>query len=739
MGALKGLARGTAKGAKKGGHVGAVLGGVKGAFSGGGTRGIAVLLVVVLLISAAPGLFLIVVMGALMSSVSASSQLAEGSVQVAGEDGVENAQTTLDAAHAYDVPWELISAVRRVQSGESELRPPGDHDPELDPDEFEPDDETWVVPLPEGSYRVGSGFGQPGRLWSLGYHMGQDFVAARGTPILAAHQGLVITAGQGPDSGWAGLYVEIDHGNGLTGVYAHASHIADGLVPGVVVQSGDQIAAVGSTGNTTGPHLHFELRLRGTPVDPLRYLRGIPAASGGDDLEGGVVRGAGHFWGPYRIDADALDELGVEYERAENLTWSSGQIGHWLAAGWSEHARPRASRTLSAGVALTSGEGASLDNKSAEAVATRDAYVAAIAELPVRGAGRDFAERVYDTAMAWHLGESSGETSPDGPDDGVVCYVGDGETVTGTTTRGEKVVIGEGQLAHAAVVVQTALGMDELGAAGEHAMVTAVMTGLQESSLRNLANLKVPESLEHPHDGLGRDYDSVNVFQQRAYANNSAWGSVDQLMIPAHAAAAFFGRAEGARAPGLLDVPGWEKTRPGALAQKVQVSAHPDAYDKWEPVAAKVVGVALGIECDTGDPPSDGDDREVLVAAAMDQLGVPYVWGGGDENGPTDGGFDCSGLTVYAYAQIGQRLPRTSAEQWERVRSSADGHVGTAAELTRGDLVFFDTGRTVGVDHVGIYLGEGEMVHAPRPGKEVEVVDIMSGYYAERFVGGGVP
>lgn len=99
------------------------------------------------------------------------------------------------------------------------------------------------------------------------FHAGLDFAAASGTPILAAGGGSVSFAGHRPDFGWT---VEIDHGNGLVTRYAHASRLL--VKAGALVTPGTQIALVGSTGRSTGPHLHFEVLHRGETVDPRRYL-----------------------------------------------------------------------------------------------------------------------------------------------------------------------------------------------------------------------------------------------------------------------------------------------------------------------------------------------------------------------------------------------------------------------------------------------------------------------------------
>lgn len=87
------------------------------------------------------------------------------------------------------------------------------------------------------------------------------------------------------------------------------------------------------------------------------------------------------------------------------------------------------------------------------------------------------------------------------------------------------------------------------------------------------ANKTVPESLNYPHDAVGSDYDSLNFFQQRL----RYWGTVAQLMNQDYAINVFYTQ--------LAKVPGWAVMRPGVAAQRVQVSAFPDAYAKWEQAA----------------------------------------------------------------------------------------------------------------------------------------------------------
>ena len=123
------------------------------------------------------------------------------------------------------------------------------------------------VPVP--SARVSSTFGPRVHpiFGDVRMHNGVDFAAPSGTPIGAAAAGVVVVAG--PQGGYGNVVV-IDHGNALATMYAHQSRIA--VTVGQQVEAGETIGAVGSTGNSTGPHGHFEVRVHGVPVDPLAYL-----------------------------------------------------------------------------------------------------------------------------------------------------------------------------------------------------------------------------------------------------------------------------------------------------------------------------------------------------------------------------------------------------------------------------------------------------------------------------------
>ena len=119
-------------------------------------------------------------------------------------------------------------------------------------------------------------------------------------------------------------------------------------------------------------------------------------------------------------------------------------------------------------------------------------------------------------------------------------------------------------------------------------------------------------------------------------------------------------------------------------------------------------------------PPADAGRGAQVVAIAMRYLGVPYKWGGASPST----GFDCSGLTMYVFAQIGVSLPHYAAAQYQLGRPVAK------SELAPGDLVFFR-----GLGHMGMYIGGGNFIHAPRTGDVVKISSIFEPYRVANWVG----
>jgi murein DD-endopeptidase len=149
-----------------------------------------------------------------------------------------------------------------------------------------------------------------------------------------------------------------------------------------------------------------------------------------------------------------------------------------------------------------------------------------------------------------------------------------------------------------------------------------------------------------------------------------------------------------------------------------------------------IAALALVAGCSSGPPRRDGEAARIVergpdtpgtdvARVAIQFIGTPYKFGGESPRG-----FDCSGLVLYSHERVGLSVPRTAAAQSQAARPV------DIDELRPGDLVFFRV-QSRDVDHVGIYLGAGRFVHAPRTGKSVTSANLADRYYRDRFFGAG--
>lgn len=174
---------------------------------------------------------------------------------------------------------------------------------------------------------------------------------------------------------------------------------------------------------------------------------------------------------------------------------------------------------------------------------------------------------------------------------GAACGPADG--VPGYTTK---------QLGY---VQQFRLAATEIGVS-DRGLKIAVMVGIVESHFKNYANSNVPESLKYGYDDIGSDHDSLGIIQQRGN-----WGPVKDRMTPKTTAITFFKgyvSPDGQKAPGLLDLKGWETMPLGDAAQRVQVSAYPDRYAAVEATADKLLAAA---SCSAPKPGGGGSGKIV--------------------------------------------------------------------------------------------------------------------------------
>ncbi|MGO2132775.1 MAG: C40 family peptidase [Halomonas sp.] len=119
-------------------------------------------------------------------------------------------------------------------------------------------------------------------------------------------------------------------------------------------------------------------------------------------------------------------------------------------------------------------------------------------------------------------------------------------------------------------------------------------------------------------------------------------------------------------------------------------------------------------------------ERAMILAEAKKTLGVPYRYGGNSLSG-----LDCSGLVQRTYSKAGISVPRTSHEQFSKLPP--------IKKARPGDLVFFDTSGGGKASHVGIYMGNDQMIHAPGSGREVTTTQLSLDYWQKRFLGAAGP
>jgi cell wall-associated NlpC family hydrolase len=287
-----------------------------------------------------------------------------------------------------------------------------------------------------------------------------------------------------------------------------------------------------------------------------------------------------------------------------------------------------------------------------------------------------------------------------------------------------------------AATQQATVSAGQSPAAQARAELIALMTAATESTLHNYANPGVPASELLPNDGQppgGGDHDSVGLFQQRA-----SWGPLATRMNPTASTQLFVTR--------LLAVPAWATIPPGVAAQTVQVSEYPDRYATTQASAQawlrQTAGSGSAAACG-GDglratgastvkpgtvplgytiPASATDAERRAVTFALAQLGKPYVFGA---TGPDS--YDCSGLTMAAWAAAGVQLPHYTVAQYQ-----LGVPVAATSLLAPGDLIFIpgDDGslRPPNPQHVGMYIGDGYVIEAPQTGDVVKIV-MLAEYY----------
>ena len=482
-----------------------------------------------------------------------------------------------------------------------------------------------------GSFSVTSEFGMrynPGPFNTGVYkmHSGLDLSETPGpTTAVAAKAGVVKALPVDPDGG--GNMVEIDHGGGLVTVYMHLA--SRSVAVGDQVWAGRPIGIEGTTGNSTGPHVHFQVEVNGQPTDPRP----------------------------------------------------------WLTAQ---------------GVALPAPNGSGVAPAAVTSPPTGTDLPPVAGPTPVNPTKTPGGTKPVSTQLPTQVGPYKGE-----------------------------------QVLNAAYIIKAGQAM-KLDA---KSITIGVMTAMGESSLINI------------NFGDAAGPDSRGLFGQRDIP--SVYGTYADRMNPTIAATSFFKT--------LVKVPDYLSLEPTIAAHRAQRNADPYHYRPMWPDAILMVstltqdpallqqlpttGPVTG--CDNGGPaaplPAGDGSGAAIVAAATHYTGTPYSWGGGDIHGPSLGiysspsldgthtvGFDCSGLVLYAvYNATGIQLAHSAETQGQDPRGAKVPR--DWAQMQPGDVISFSedgSGAAGSFGHVGIYLGGGQMIHAPRPGRTVEIVQLQGvGFY----------
>lgn len=288
-------------------------------------------------------------------------------------------------------------------------------------------------------------------------------------------------------------------------------------------------------------------------------------------------------------------------------------------------------------------------------------------------------------------------------------------------------------------VAATIMTVAEEQGLGADAQLIGLITAMQESTL----------GINTYATGAG----DAGPFQQRTL--DGWYGSLDNVMNPAYAATAFFtgvtatspgdygsagGGAGHGHIPGLIDIAGWQTMNPGEAAQAVQRSAHPDEYQGHiadaQAIMSALSGVQINIDSSAcAEAPASGDASAAIERGKL-LIGTPYDFGGGDENGPSPYGIDCSAFVAYALAGAGVTgLPRVSQQQFDYLAA----HPVSVEDVQPGDLIFEAWGRTGArgtpgaISHVTMYIGDGQVIEASRSAGEVRISSAR--FEVDAFVG----
>ena len=532
------------------------------------------------------------------------------------------------------------------------------------------------------------------------YHRGVDFRASIGTPVYASEAGKVVTNKYNSARGW---YVVVDHGGGLRTLYQHLSRRSPKPV-GSTVQRGEVIASSGNSGIGSGAHLHYEVHVNGKPVNPLPFIQGngrrkpkpkpnppLTPPPSTPEISGGSG------------DSDKVTDL----EKFDIYMESKGNFMLFespIESDW----KGKISRMFGWNV---------INNK-----------VTLYNWLDINAGG----EKVIAVNDGTVSSSSDGLTLTD--DTGwKIKYKGVSPTKSGKVKIGDQIGTASGKLSIQIINDQNQILNPYFHLWSESGQVQYKMYNPRPNT--NIGSLDFSSgggwgqggAMPSEAQPIG-DYFIATAYTPDPKENGGYSGTamgtklvrgvvaVDPKVIPLGS---------------VLWVEGYGVCRAedtgGAIKGKrldLLFETKKEAYN-WGRRKVRVAILPKGYK-PTGNGGNVSERRISILKEAQRYGGVPYVWGGTSPRG-----FDCSGFIHYVYKQKGINIPRETVSLYNGARKVS------AEQAKPGDIVFFHRTYNTSkpISHVGIYIGNGKMIHASTRG--VREADLNSRYWRSKLVGFG--
>ncbi|WBW49320.1 peptidoglycan DD-metalloendopeptidase family protein [Peptoniphilus equinus] len=557
----------------------------------------------------------------------------------------------------------------------------------------------FVNPLGKSNYRVSSNYGYRVHpiLGTRKFHEGIDLAEPSGTPVYAVMGGTIVNAK------WTGTYgnaIYIDHGNGVQTRYAHLSSL--NVKVGQIVAPGDYIGGVGSTGQSTGPHLHFEVRINGKTTDPLPYLKGTEKAPvSGESVTPSNPEGSSEPDVIEETQAEAIERFDIYMESKGNFMFYESPFGN---DDW----KPKIKKMFGY-----------VYNPETRQVETQNT-------LDLQGGSKVYAVSDGEITSSGNSATITDETN------WTITYIGV------NTSKAGHVKVGE-ELGLSSDVLKIEI-RDENGE-----LINPYFHLYSESRLGS-------NSFTNPELG---SYDFATAWGQGGEMPQEATPINDLFEATAYTSNPSENGGYTITAMGTPLQRGVIAVDPNVipLGSKIWVEGY--GVGRAEDTGGAIKGRRLDLLMDSTEEANQWGRRMVRVAMLPDNyqpepnisvkgqailneaqkwLGTPYVYGA---KNITKGGIDCSGFVCWVYNNSGwggRKINTGSHGLYDMSQKIS------AQEAKPGDLVFFkhtfkDASHPWGsVTHVGIYMGNGKMIHAGNP---VNITSIDSSYWQGKFVGFG--